>query len=352
MAMSGGVDSSLAAALLVGKGHQVVGLTMRLFCHKEAGHERSCCSLDSIESARQAADRLGIPHYVIDCRRVFRKTVIDRFVEEYRNGRTPNPCVECNRHVKFGFLLDKARSLGCESLATGHYARIVRQQGRPVLARGADERKDQSYFLWALTSKQLGRVIFPLGGMTKSRVREKAKELGLVAAGRPESQEICFISGSYSEFLQERFLQVPGDIVDIEGKVLGRHRGIACYTIGQREGLGIALGRPQYVLKTDPVKNLVTVGDDILLRSAGCLVEDVNWIVKQPQRAVRCTVRIRHRHPGAGAVVKMLSGNRAEAVFDEPQRAVTPGQSAVFYRGDLVLGGGVIAATQKNHPAS
>jgi tRNA-specific 2-thiouridylase len=325
---------------------------MRLFCHEEADRDRSCCSLDSVDSARQTADRLGIPHHVIDCRRVFREHVIDRFVDEYRNGRTPNPCVECNRHLKFGFLLDKARSLGCEHLATGHYAKILTRGGRPILARGADEAKDQSYFLWPLTRRQLERALFPLGGMTKSRVREKAKELGLAAAHRPESQEICFVGKSYAEFLKGRFGQVPGDIVDARGKTLGRHRGIANYTIGQREGLGIALGRSIYVIEIDPGGNRLVVGDDHQLKAAGCLVGGANWIVPRPKKAVRCLVRIRHRHAPAPASVKPLPQNRAEVAFDSPQRAVTPGQSAVFYRGGVVLGGGVIAATQKNLPAS
>lgn len=352
VAMSGGVDSSLAAALLVQQGFRVVGLTMRLFCHEEADRDRSCCSLDSIESARQAADRLGIPHYVVDCRRVFRGKVIDYFVSEYRNGRTPNPCVECNRHLKFGFLLDKARSLGCECLATGHYARIVVRKGRPALARGADESKDQSYFLWPLTRARLKHVLFPLGGMTKRQVRDQASRLGLAAASRPESQEICFINGPYADFLRGRFAPVPGDVVDPEGRVLGRHKGIVHYTVGQREGLGIAIGRPQYVLGIDAGKNRITVGDGPLLRSAGCLVGEVNWILPRPRRAARCLVRLRHRHPGAPASVKALSGYRAEIIFDQPQRAVTPGQSAVLYRGGLVLGGGVIGPPRKNPVAS
>ncbi len=349
--MSGGVDSSLAAALLAEKGHRVIGLTMKLFCHQQQDRDRSCCSLDSIDSARQAADLLGIPHYVIDCRRVFQEKVVDYFVSEYRKGRTPNPCVECNRHVKFGALLEKALSLGCSKLATGHYARVVRRSGRPVLARGADEHKDQSYFLWPLNQRQLEHALFPLGGMTKMQVRDKAKTLGLAAAHRPESQEICFLSGPYPEFLKNRFRQIPGDIVDTEGRVLGRHRGIAHYTIGQRQGLGIALGRPAYVLKIDAEQNRVVVGENRQLFVDGCLVQGVNWILPPPLRAARFEVRIRYRHPGAAATVRLLSKNSMEIRFHEPQRAVTPGQSAVLYRGRLVAGGGIIAAG-KNTGAS
>ncbi len=352
VAMSGGVDSSLAAALLVEKGFRVIGLTMRLFDQSGAGCDRSRCQLDPVDSARQAADRLGIQHYVVDCRRVFQEKVVDYFVSEYQKGRTPNPCVECNRHVKFGALLDKALTLGCTGLATGHYAKIVSRKGRPALAMGADKGKDQSYFLWPLGERQLGHVIFPLGSMTKDRVRDKAKAYGLTAAGRPESQEICFVKGSYVEFLKGHFPLESGDIVDEEGKVLGRHRGIANYTIGQREGLGIAAGYPLYVLGIDTKRNRIVVGDDHKLRAAGCLVGGVNWILSKPMRPVRCRVRIRHRHTAAPATVIALSINRAEVSFDTPQRAVTPGQSAVFYQGDLVLGGGVIGTQQKNLPAS
>ncbi|MCU0607718.1 MAG: tRNA 2-thiouridine(34) synthase MnmA, partial [Candidatus Edwardsbacteria bacterium] len=249
VAMSGGVDSGVAAALLVRRGCRVVGLTMKLFCHDGADRARSCCSLDSIAAARQAAQALGIPHYVVDCQREFSRSVVDRFVAEYAAGRTPNPCVDCNAAIKFGLLLDKARALGCRYLATGHYARIVKRRGTSVLARGLDDRKDQSYFLWPLTSAQLSQALFPLGGLTKQEVRAQARSLALISAERPESQELCFVQhGSYQDFLAQRVRPVPGDIVDADGKVLGRHQGIIRYTVGQREGLGIALGRPQYVL--------------------------------------------------------------------------------------------------------
>lgn len=343
VAMSGGVDSSVAAALLARRGLGVIGLTMRLFCYAGADRARSCCSLDSIDAARQAARALGIPHYVVDCQREFSRAVVDRFVAEYAAGRTPNPCVACNAMIKFGLLLDKARALGCDCLATGHYARVVKRRGVSVLAKGLDERKDQSYFLWPLTDRQLCHVLFPLGDLTKTQVRERARALGLASAERPESQEICFVQrGSYADFLARRVKPVPGDIVDLDGHVLGRHKGIIHYTIGQREGLGIALGRPLYVLKIDAATHRIIVGDDRLLRTRECTVTDVNWLRFRPQRAVRALVKIRHQHAGAAALVKPLPGDRAQITFDEPQRAVTPGQSAVFYRGPLVIGGGII----------
>lgn len=343
VAMSGGVDSSVAAALLVRRGFRVIGLTMKLFCYAGADRAKSCCSLDAIDAARQSAERLDIPHYVVDCQREFSRQVVDRFVAEYAAGRTPNPCVACNAAIKFGLLLDKARALGCECLATGHYARIVKRRGVAVLARGLDGKKDQSYFLWPLSRGTLAHVLFPLGGLTKPQVREQARRSGMVSAGRPESQEICFVQhGSYTDFLAERVKPDPGDIVDVAGKVLGRHQGIIRYTIGQREGLGIALGRPQYVLRIDAQRNRIIVGDDQLLRSTECMVSEVNWILPKPQRAVKAVVKIRHQHQGAQAAVRPLSGDRAAITFDEPQRAIAPGQSAVFYRGDLVLGGGII----------
>ncbi len=345
VAMSGGVDSSVAAALLVQRGFRVIGLTMKLFCYGDGDHARSCCSLDSVAAARQAAQALGIPHYVVDCQREFSRQVVDRFVSEYAAGRTPNPCVACNRMIKFGLLLDKARGLGCRYLATGHYARIVKRRGMPVLARGIDARKDQSYFLWPLSRGTLAQVLFPLGGLSKQEVRAQARSLGLISAERPESQEICFVQhGSYADFLEQRVTPAPGDIVDRDGNALGKHKGIIRYTVGQREGLGIALGRPQYVLRIDAQRNRIVVGDDHLLRSSDCAVSGVNWILPRPQRAVGALVKIRHQHKGAAAMVKPLPGDRAVIAFAEPQRAVTPGQSAVFYQGDLVLGGGNIGS--------
>jgi tRNA-uridine 2-sulfurtransferase len=343
VAMSGGVDSSVAAALLVQRGFTVIGLTMRLFCYADGNRAKSCCSLDSIAAARQACDKLGIPHYMVDCEKQFARDVIDYFVKEYQHGRTPNPCVACNQKVKFGLLLDKARALGCQCIATGHYARVRKHAGRPVLARGIDRQKDQSYFLWPLTRKTLLHVLFPLGELTKPQVREEASKRGFISAVRPESQEICFVqNGTYADFLRKRIKLVPGNIVDIKDNILGQHRGIINYTIGQREGLGISLGKPQYVLEIDAQRNRIVVGDDHLLRAKECTVSDVNWILPRPQRAVKALVKIRHQHKGAKATIKPVEEKKAQIVFDEPQRAVTPGQSAVFYKVDLVLGGGII----------
>lgn len=344
VAMSGGVDSSLAAALLVKKGYRVIGLTMRLFCYEGIDNEKNCCSLKSIEAARQAAQRFGFPHYVVYCEPEFKSSVIDYFVEQYRQGRTPNPCVACNQKIKFGLLLNKAKSLGCDLMATGHYARIRTIKGQPMLARGKDAKKDQSYFLWTLNREQLGSVIFPLGGLDKQKVRELALSYGLESAKRPESQEICFIpEGKYSEFMKKAIGLKPGQIVNQQGQVLGQHQGIANYTIGQRGGLGIALGRPQYVISIDAAQNRITVGEDAELMTGRLLASDVNWIADRPKKAVKAMVKIRHQHAGAEAEIKALDGQRAEVVFKNQQRAVTPGQSVVFYKGDLVLGGGVIA---------
>jgi len=343
VAMSGGVDSSLAAALLAKKGYRVIGLTMRLFCYEGIDNEKNCCSLKSIEAARQAAQRFDFPHYVVDCEPEFKSSVIDYFTEQYRQGRTPNPCVVCNQKIKFGLLLNQAKSLGCGLMATGHYARIKTIKGHPVLARGKDAKKDQSYFLWTLNREQLGSVIFPLGGLDKQKVRELAVGYGLESAKRPESQEICFIpEGKYSEFMKKEIGSKPGPIVNQQGQVLGQHLGVANYTIGQRGGLGIALGKPQYVVSIDAALNKITVGDDKELMTGKLLASDVNWIVPRPQRTIKALVKIRHQHAGAEAEIKALDGQRAEVVFKNPQRAVTPGQSVVFYRGDLVLGGGVI----------
>jgi tRNA-specific 2-thiouridylase len=341
--MSGGVDSSLAAALLAEEGFRVIGLTLRLFSSSGRKGSEASEGQTAVEKARRAAQTLGIEHRVVDCRREFRRQVIRPFIEEYRRGRTPNPCVECNRTVKFGLLLRKARELGCRRLATGHYVRLGCRGGRLVLRRARDLGKDQSYFLWTLSQRQLGAVMFPLGELSKDRVREMAAGLGLPAAVQEESQEACFVPGGRtSDFLQGRVRPQPGPILDLEGRILGQHRGTALYTIGQRQGLGISLGSPRYVVSIDPAANALTVGRDADLRKTNLWADGANWMAGVPRRAVRALVKIRHQHRGAEAVVRPLGGAEVEVAFREPQRAVTPGQSVVFYRGDLLLGGAVI----------
>lgn len=335
VAMSGGVDSSVAAALLVERGFRVIGMTLKLF--SSSGAE------ETVERARQSARTLGIDHRVVDCRREFERLVIQPFIEEYRRGRTPNPCVECNRAVKFGLLMAQARKLGCRRMATGHYVRLGSRRGRLALLRARDLGKDQSYFLWSLSQRQLESVLFPLGDFSKSQVREMAVRWGQPAAGQAESQEVCFIPGGRTaDFLRDRMECKPGPITDLEGRVLGQHRGFCLYTIGQRQGLGIALGSPRYVVAIEPNANTLTVGRNQDLLKGRLTAGQANWMVPVPRRAVQAVVKIRHQHQGAEALVRPAGRSSVEVFFKEPQRAVTPGQSAVFYRGDLVLGGAVI----------
>ncbi len=286
---------------------------------------------------------LGIEHRVIDCEKEFEQKVISNFLSEYTKARTPNPCVICNKTVKFGLLMESAKEMGCDQLTTGHYAQIHERQGRLILAKARDIDKDQSYFLWMLSQKQLEHALFPLGSYEKQKIREIAADLGIESSDKPESQEICFVpQGHYSQYLKNNMISSDGDIIDINGKILGRHRGIVNYTIGQRERLGIALGRPLYVIGLDPSKDLVIVGDDRYLYKDVMDVSDVNWFIKAPQRQVKASVKIRNQHKGSAAVIKPLDGKTARIIFLEKQRAITPGQSAVFYRGNLVIGGGFI----------
>jgi tRNA-uridine 2-sulfurtransferase len=350
--MSGGVDSSVAAALLVEQGYDVVGVTLRVWPWKEAEEPTSrfgsCCSPQTVADARHVARTLGVPHYVLNTEAEFSRAVIDRFVDEYRAGRTPIPCVACNRDLKFGSLLGRARAWDATAVATGHYARIGRDEssGRYLLRRGRDSRKDQSYFLWSLTQGQLGAARFPVGDLTKEHVRAHARSLGLVTADKPESQEICFVpDGDYRGFLRRRDPLVfrAGPIVDRAGRVLGRHGGIANYTVGQKRGLGIATGTPLYVLDLDPTTNTITVGAAPELDRVSLLARTVNFIAGDPvPTPMRVEAKIRHNHTPAAAVVAMREPDLAEVVFDEPQRAITPGQSVVWYRGDDVVGGGII----------
>jgi len=354
VAMSGGVDSSVAAALLVEQGHTVIGVTMKTFCYQDAeaeltGPTRSCCGLDGIMDARQVADRLGIAHYVFDVEREFTRDVIDDFVQEYAAGRTPNPCVRCNGNTKFRDLLKRGRMLGCDAIATGHYARMgTDARGNPVLLRGLDANKDQSYFLWALPPEMLPQLIFPLGELTKPRVREIARQLGLVTAEKPESMEICFVpDGDYPRFLGKRLgaehaALSAGALVTTSGEVVGEHDGYARYTVGQRKGLGGGRALPLFVLGSRPETREVIVGTYEELHRAEVTIGEPSWLAAPPSPGDAVHVQIRHRAPAVPARVASIGEDGVTLAFETPQRAVSPGQSAVMFSGDIVLGGGRI----------
>lgn len=343
--LSGGVDSSLAAALLVEQGYDVVGVTMHL-----AGGASRCCALDDAEDARRVAASLGIRFYVANLTEQFRREVMEPFADAYLAGRTPIPCVACNRRFKFHHLVERARVLGASRVATGHYARVADAgAGRRRLLRGRDRRKDQSYFLFDLGQQQLAHACFPLGELTKGEVREQARALGLATAGKPESQEICFVpDGDYRalvESLRPAALPGTGEIVDAEGRVLGHHGGVHRFTVGQRRGLGLSAAGPRYVTRLDPATNRVQVGAEAELESAGARLEGVSWVAGEtPDEVVEATVRVRYRDAGEAARIEPAGAGAASVRFERPVRAVTPGQAAVFYRDDVVLGGGWIAA--------
>ncbi len=360
VAMSGGVDSSAAAALLHAQGHPVVGLTLQLWNQRRlAGHpgmpetvQGRCCSIDDVYDARRVAEHLDIPYYLINAQDRFEDEVVRPFVADYLAGRTPIPCTLCNNHLKFDQLLLTARQIGAERIATGHYARnhFDEARNRWVLSRPADRSKDQTYFLFGLTQEQLSRTLFPLGEMQKPDVREMAAEQGLSLARKPDSQEICFIpGGSYSDFLKayltEQGRDLPdssGDLVTTTGEVVGHHEGIHSFTVGQRKGLGLSSPDPLYVLKIHPDSRAVEVGPDAALLSRTLIADRLNWVsIPEPTEPIRVNIKIRHRREPAPATLRVI-GNQIEATFDEPQRAITPGQSAVFYQGDEVAGGGWI----------
>jgi tRNA-specific 2-thiouridylase len=347
VAMSGGVDSSVAAALLVDAGHDVVGVSMQLY-DLEQGEPRfgTCCTIDDLHDARRVAAALGMPHYIVNLERRFEDVVIGNFVSEYAAGRTPIPCAHCNNELKFSTLVEQALGFNADRVATGHYARVTQDPGGVYhLWRGADDLKDQAYFLFALTQEQLSRALFPIGEMPKGDVRRIARERGLSVAEKPDSQEICFVpDGDYAAVVDRR---LPADraglMIDTDGRVLGRHQGVHHFTIGQRKGLGVALGEPLYVVTLDALNKLVTVGPRSAIEQTALTASRVNWIAGAPPRdAIRVESQIRSRHAAAPARVTVLARDRVRVDFDTPQFAITPGQAVVFFRGDEVLGGGWI----------
>lgn len=358
VAMSGGVDSSVTAALLKSQGHDVIGVTMQLWDkgRQEAAAEegfRPCCTLEDAMDAARVAARLGIDFHVLDLEEVFRSEVVDRFVTEYLHGLTPNPCIVCNERIKFGILLEKARELGADYLATGHYVRLEQgHDGLMRLKKADDRKKDQSYFLYRLSQEVLQAAIFPLGSLSKPQVRKIADEYQLPVAKKAESQEICFVDNNdYVAFIEKRSdtAHLSGSIVDRQGKVLGRHDGTHRFTIGQRRGLGIAAPRPLYVLATDPASGTVTVGFEEELYSGSLTAGSVNWQLPPPAQEFTATCKIRYRQEPVPCTVRLLEGNRVRVDFPEPVKSVTPGQSVVFYDNDTVLGGGLIGMETENN---
>ena len=353
VAMSGGVDSSLTAALLKDQGAEVIGITLKLFDYDRSSvcdtRKKSCCSPEDVYDARRVAEKVDIPFYVLDYMDIFKNCVITNFIDEYLKGRTPNPCILCNERVKFHYMLEQAKELSADYIATGHYAKRTYDEatGLYSMKKGRDDTKDQSYFLFNLTQQQLSKIIFPLGDFTKDKVRELAESYGLKVATKQDSQEICFVTDNdYHNFIRnnvDKKLLVPGNIVDVDGKVMGDHQGIYAYTIGQRKGLGIAHSHPLYVLGFDRDKNEVIVGDNEKLFKHEILVHDVTFISgTAPEGELKCGVKIRYSQTEADALLKMIDDNKAVITFSQPQRAVTPGQAAVIYIGDEVIGGGWI----------
>ena len=348
IAMSGGVDSSVAAYLMKQRGCDCVGVTMRLFSNDDIGlsRERSCCSLDDVQDARSVAAKLAIPYYVFNFTGDFKAQVIDRFTSAYACGQTPNPCIDCNRYLKFERLYERAQLMGCDAVVTGHYVRIGQENGRFVLKKALDASKDQSYVLYSLTQEQLAHTRLPLGEFEKTDTRRIAEELGFFNARKPDSQDICFVpDGDYAAFIERTTGKTypEGNFVDEQGNVLGRHRGIIHYTVGQRRGLGIAAETPLYVKRIDPERNEVVLCRDEALYSRALTAKELNWMAfETPPDSFRASAKIRYRHTEQPCTVTALPGGRVAVEFDEPQRAATPGQAVVFYDGDTVLGGGVI----------
>ncbi|HZJ82239.1 MAG TPA: tRNA 2-thiouridine(34) synthase MnmA [Clostridia bacterium] len=351
LGMSGGVDSSVAAYILKEQGYEVIGATMQIWPDlpdQIQEREGGCCSLSAVDDARKVANHLDIPFYVINFKDAFEERVIDYFVDEYTKGRTPNPCIVCNRYIKFDKFLKKALDLDAFYIATGHYAHIIfdEAKNRYLLKECVDLGKDQSYALYSMTQYQLEHTLFPLGGYTKEQVRDIAHEVGLIVANKPDSQEICFVQDDdYGKFIEQRLGKKinPGHFIDTKGNVLGEHKGIIHYTVGQRKGLGITFGKPMYVVGIDPYKNVVVLGDNDEVFSREMIVGDLNFIsipsLTEPKKVM---VKIRYSAPKVPGILNPMGDNKVKVLFDEPQRAITPGQAAVFYENDSVVGGGFI----------
>lgn len=349
--MSGGVDSSVAAAVLLEQGYEVIGATMKIWPEMSEDlklTEGGCCSLSAVDDARRVASMLGIPYYVLNFKDTFEEKVIDYFKDEYLKGKTPNPCIACNRYVKFESMLNKAVSMGIDYVATGHYAIIKYDEDkkRYLLKKSVTQKKDQTYALYNLSQEQLSRILMPIGEYTKDQVRDKAKEMGMDVASKPDSQEICFVDDNdYGRFIEENTDKeiTPGYFVDTQGNILGRHRGIIHYTVGQRKGLGIALGKPMYVVRLDVDNNNVVLGEDTEVFSKELTAYDLNFIsIDKLLQPMRLKAKIRYSAKESAADIYPLDGEKVKVVFDSPQRAITPGQSVVFYDDDVVVGGGII----------
>lgn len=347
IAMSGGVDSSVAAFLMKEKGYECIGATMKLYDNEDIGisREKTCCSLDDIDDARAVARRLDMPYYVFNFKDEFEEKVIHKFISTYENGGTPNPCIDCNRYLKFEKLFQRMYELGFDYVVTGHYAKVEEESGWFYLKKGEDVTKDQSYVLYSLTQSQLSHIQFPLGAYSKSEIREIAQSQNFLNARKKDSQDICFVpDGNYAKFIEGYLGKTypQGDFVDKNGNVIGRHQGIIRYTNGQRKGLGVAFGKPMYVTGKDAEKNTVTLCTNEELFSDTLLAVDFNWLIPNPSEQIKCKARVRYNMKEQPATAYILEDNKVKVVFDEPQRAITKGQAVVLYEDDVVLGGGTI----------